>query len=1487
MRAKWMRRLGVAALTGAVGWSSIGCAQERDPINQVQADALDKHFFVGASLNDTSDDPEFYMRDTVVDVPYGDQNGLFTAYDSQPLTRIKWEIQENNLIARETYEHITDSDHHGSKTSNNGQIVGMWTITSHFDIRRSYNPQTGEEMNIITENSTDRPWYEREYMRVDWSKNLITDAYSLDTLSAAGMFGTVKFDPEAYYVQDPTDPNAPTFDADNGYFDVTTKALATPQMLNFPQWGISLPACLIADGKFTFPPDDSTTTNCNPTELTLRLSFRKVVDDDYEPEDWDGNMMQAFGWFTVDRLGYNRNYGILDEDWHRFAAKYNIWQKSHIEGSQCATDYWRDANGNIVNYKVDSNGNFLTDSDTGLPIPDPNGKPHPGTVIGSNIHADNDGDGTEDECQFVNAAGNVTHPGSRCDQFSHKCDLPLHERQIKTIPWYFGADGAPDLFASTARALNEWNVAVLRAAMIGQNVEANRVGGTSPVTMDVSTEDMLVADQAPGGPATVKPVFTLCHNPSIETDNEACFKHNSAGELLHGADGKPIMVLARLGDIRYNFVDMVPNPQTDSPWGIMVDANDPLTGEKVTTSVNEWASVLDYAAQGTEDLLRWINGEITDDQIVSGQYLKDWVNASKLGTAQYQPKTLSKAQIADAMSAITNPTLKANGADTHALAKMTPSQRADIFEAGIKQAASLGPSLDATFEGNRQLLLGSKFETQLMTPMQVQRAGFDPTATSLADNPTVVERASPLRSLNPMVRRWLQKTKDKYANYSARCEIEQPEPDALVGLARQAQRLYPLPQDAPQGSPGYAALNDPNYAPLKAARDKALHQWIREQFNVSVIAHEMGHSMGLRHNFTGSWDAMNYKTQYWQLRTRNGAEKPCSDATTPHVDGNDCSGPRWIDPVTDAETNGMIWKWGSTTVMDYPGDQTQDMNDIGNYDKAAMRFGYADVVDVDKNEKLATGVLYQGRLDGFGGISGPFDFVGQGSIHYTQFPQYIDELGTCTAQTDPNDLLSSKCTGTPLDFIARRDMRDIPNANPNQYKYWAVDSQGRTRHPYMFGSDEYADTGNVPVFRFDAGADPYEQEQFLISTYENRYIFNNFRRDHVQFNTDAVMSRTEGRYFDKFTSSYKALALYLELEPQQFHAELLNGPGLLMAHNIAASLSMAEFAKIITRPEPGQYVLENGVAQVAASSDVTPPDPVFQIAIGSGEGRYINNDYDYSKGYWWGDYQTQVGSYYEKVDTVYYLTEAYNQFVQNNKDDYIDGRYLNINYSTLYPDQMRRFFSGLMQNDLTTFGPYVSMPTQGNQSTLPTAQVQYLPWETGTTQVNYPANTTVLNPLVGWEEQFPGAIYGMYFGGTTLTQDWTDQMRIYSMGGGSDSITIPTEQQVVYDDPTSGIEYVARDYGTENIAGHNVRRTSGARMLQYASDLAKATFTTVSTGPRQGEAKYNFDSNGNAVCISPGDACEAARQTLRKFSSNIDTVRELSSWFGYGPINNR
>ncbi len=1504
MQPKWTRRLGLAGLVGAIVYTSVGCAQERPAINQVQPNALSKHFFVGADLSDPSDDPQFYMRNTVIDVPYGaDQEGLFTASYAQPLSRVRWEIDENVLIARLTYDRIqntsnssvtdlqnnaTPPDGSGTVATTNGQVVAMFNIESQFDIRRSYNPQTGEEYNVIVENTTDRPWYQREYMRVDWSKNLITDGYDFDTLSQIGIFGGVKFDPESYEVTNPNDPNAPAFDMDTGYFDITTKAFATPNTVSTP-FGV-FPACFLpGDYGGGYP-----VTNCSPTEVTLRLSFKRVVDDDFEPTDWNGNMMEAFGWFTEDRYGYDRNYGtVLDQDWHRYAAKYNLWTQSHIAGSQCAVDYYRDANGNIQNYQTDGAGNFLTDGTTGLPIlanpGDPNGQPYPSTPAGQDPHRLASDNKTEQECAFADSTGAIVHAGAYCDVTSNKCSLPLRERHLRTIPWYYGPGAASDLFASTGRALDQWNIAVKRASVIGQMADAKRVtldptylitgpdGSVLPTDPNngFPTEAAFTADKAPGGTHIIPDVFTLCHNPVIDADDPSC---------------GPAGTVARVGDIRYNMVNIISTPQTGSPWGIMVDANDPTTGEKVQTSVNEWGAVLDYASQSTEDLLRWINGEITDAQIIDGQYMNAWVNQSKLGTGTYNAKTLTGDQIKGRLGALNNSLASANGLTAQDAALPVTMQH---WKAQQNLATNMGPSLNSTYGGFSNAMQGTMFEDNLVTSHMINMAGYgdpqQPNATTLT--PALVAAASPLQGLNPQLTKWLANSKAANMAQLGYCQVEQPEPDALVGLARMAQKLYPLP-----------VSNDPNYAALLLQRNNALHQWIREQFHVSVIAHEMGHSMGLRHNFTGSIDSLNYKIQYWQIRTRNGAEKACPNVFVPNTDGTICTGPRWMDPVTDQETNNLLWKWGSTTVMDYPGDQTQDMNDIGAYDKAAMRFCYGQTVDVDTDSTVtnAKGADYIASYDGFGGISGQT----MGGLHYSKYNDTFHILNNCGAATDPNDPTTASCDWFKMDYVPMRDMKGQPSQNPAvtgypqfgpQYlsvrpdlvKYWEIDPNGHVRHPYMFGSDEFADIGNMPVFRFDAGADAYEQIQYVTSVYENRYIFDNFRRNRTNFSSLGTLNRITSRYLDKIQSMVKTLGLMVELSTNPQADE--QDPGNLMPLALGAPDVMLTFMRAITRPEPGPYDLNTvgtnlgtGIVlnQQFGTSDpfapVTNPAFPLNIAVGSGDGRFIENDYDYTQGYWWGDYQTKAGAWGEKNVATYYLNEGYNEFISNSVEDYIDGRYKNLNFASLYPNQIRRFYSQIMAGDPMTLGPYVTgvNPALGTV----TPSVMYLPWDQydATTPLTYPAGATVLDPNVGWELQYPALFNAWYFGATNLTSVTPDQMAIWSPGDQStlDTSTPATELRL-FANPTSGVVYAARVYGNDVINGVTVEQTMGARMLQYADTLAASAYGpgTTATDKTTG-APYLTYNTTNIINAQ-------AYAKLNGYISNLETARLLARSIPY------
>ena len=50
--------------------------------------------------------------------------------------------------------------------------------------------------------------------------------------------------------------------------------------------------------------------------------------------------------------------------------------------------------------------------------------------------------------------------------------------------------------------------------------------------------------------------------------------------------------------------------------------------------------------------------------------------------------------------------------------------------------------------------------------------------------------------------------------------------------------------------------------------------------------------------------------------------------------------------VSQEELANDIGSYATTSVMDYPGDTSQDQRLLGKYDRAAMRFIYGDVLDV-------------------------------------------------------------------------------------------------------------------------------------------------------------------------------------------------------------------------------------------------------------------------------------------------------------------------------------------------------------------------------------------------------------------------------------------------------------------------------------------------------------------------------------------------------------
>jgi len=293
---------------------------------------------------------EWYVMDTVVDVPPTSPLA-FIGLQGQ-MDKVRFEVLEDMLVAYRSYEFVPGTDPlvdteksrigktvYKDGSPYRGSPYGAWRIISHFDRQRQYNAATGEQTNVLVEDQQDRPWYQREYIRVDWSKNLITNLTLADNTA-----GSLEFMTRGYFVQPiDQDPGEDAFTmayapdeklADGtvtqgalNYMDFTVKAIGQPPTYDYPGYG-RIPYCWL-----------NPRVDCEPAELKFRYSFKRVDTQrvlDYEPLVYNDKMMTKFGYFRTERITYDRNRGVTDSGRLLFADRHNLWKK------------WRDGSGNLV-----------------------------------------------------------------------------------------------------------------------------------------------------------------------------------------------------------------------------------------------------------------------------------------------------------------------------------------------------------------------------------------------------------------------------------------------------------------------------------------------------------------------------------------------------------------------------------------------------------------------------------------------------------------------------------------------------------------------------------------------------------------------------------------------------------------------------------------------------------------------------------------------------------------------------------------------------------------------------------------------------------------------------------------------------------------------------------------------------------------------------------------------------------------------------------
>lgn len=1532
MASKWLGRMTLGALVlGTVSSSGavVGCAEEREPINRVQGNVIPKSFLVGQKYSDPSDDPEFHARTMVIDVPYGESGadwGLFTN-SINTVSKIKWSFEGNGgewLVGRVSFERIDGTDGKGLEkpkdakrdpslpvAQNDGIVIYQFRVQSHFDIRRAYNAGTGEEQNVLEENAVDRKWQDRDYVRVDFSENRVTTAYDFDTMSLLGIYGGIDYTSAPLYVENPKDPSAPVIDVENSYMDVTNKVFAAPKMLDV--WGMHFPGCMLPN---IISGGTEPVGNCNPNEVTLRHSFKRVVDNDYEPMDWDGRRFQAYGAFTTQRNGYARDYGAVDAKWKRYISRYNVWERHH---------YYTDPKKmqGAVSCKVDS------------------------------------------ECT------DKVSPASHCDTFNEKCTLPYSERKAKPIVWHY-SDGSPTMYyESTREAAEEWDTAMRIAVMGARAAECQRFGLTGPdcgVVLDGNWAeeedavalvkesnacrrgetaekncDALIDDakarrnysDAVVAVAKHEPMVILCHSPVDKTDPEACGK---------------VGTVARLGDLRFNLVTSVATPQTNSPWGIMSDGNDPLTGEKVSSSINIWTHVNDLFSRGLVDTLRYISGELKTEDITDGKYVNAWVEAARsqagagltpLMSGEERDKRIA-AVAGTSVESMTKAHNKLAAVKNSAMGSNSPEGklRAALVENLKKvrgtRAAFDAPSLNAPiYQARANLAKGTPLEAAAVTPamQQLATAQFGQVAI---DQSTKTSATSIFQGLNPAMRRGFEQKMH-------------------LALAERGTCIMPFEATAPLG---YVALGDilqdkfgkfnPNDTPAaQMERAEKMKDYMRRRAQYAVIAHEMGHSFALRHNFVSSSDAWNFRPQYWALRT-NGKQVTKACPEDGKGDGKTCVGPRWLDPVTPNESKNIIHMWAQSSTMEYPGEPTQDFLGLGIYDMAAARMFYGDIATVYAKPSTLRDTYGMDHQDEFGGLLGYRYGDFSSPTHYSQLDATVGLIEKCSTVNqqdfkpanwnDEKDgtwhpMLDGhvvtdesgkgiKCTQPKVNYVQWNSLEDVGDKSHAKVAK-GNPSAGSVRVPHGFASDEWADLGNIAVFRHDNGADLYETMQFWIAQQEMTHIFTNYRRGRRDFSIWGAFQRTLGRYHEKMRDSAKAIALYVTLardtvslynagsDPEGFVAEVLKQ--VATEHATSSSIAFDHFTHVFSRPQPGGHgklgddktdvVLRSAEGTGFTSVGGGLGGVVLNVANGVQGGygnislggrpienalaRNVGRDYD-------RDYTLNAGSYYEKAFTAMLFTESADNFISSSRDDFVDPRFRAVSLADVFPDGYRRWIANNLTNDDaikgvavrgTGSGTGTSAPdldpndfaTLGTTSWWPSNGLEYCFPQGERINCRDPFATTaapgvsiggIVDPQVGWEQQKFAILFSLLYLPENNRQNWLDQFGIMQLGPENDP---GFENRIEFHD-VQGRVYIARTFGTEVLFGKTVQKGVAARVLEYANELlqksvdvdtVKGKTATWYLPKVAADGKITYKQPLATGGFTPTDSCEKSRDCVK------------------------
>jgi hypothetical protein len=610
------------------------------------------------------------------------------------------------------------------------------------------------------------------------------------------------------------------------------------------------------------------------------------------------------------------------------------------------------------------------------------------------------------------------------------------------------------------------------------------------------------------------------------------------------------------------------------------------------------------------------------------------------------------------------------------------------------------------------------------------------------------------------------------------------------------------------------------------------------------------------------------------------------------------------------ESRPAIDYFAHTSTMEYQGSRFFETVGLGQYDMMAMGALYGRVLQtfdpsvIQPANQAAFERLNRTQLDESLTVMAP-DY---GGAHYTELARRVSifDPNRCRPATDAERKQAEWrivhdriCLPPPKDYGHWSDFVDTadPALSLDQelrapkmrvLSGRKVPASGNVRWPYRFGGDIV--NSYLHVNPFDVGADPYEVTVETIAQNQYNYPFQYFRRERRGWTDMKLPSYTARMFYERLRSYHWGISFtnsfYNEItahDPRFIN--LIDGWRTDDNELRPSLLAEAEMFRAITQtfllPEPGEYGVAGATTGIFDLTEIGEDEQAFSLdAVG---GRFLSPAFDSSPtggGSWqYHDYVNRAGFSVEKSMASRALTDGRAVFFSTGREAYLDGRNLNINFRSDFPEGVDRLLGAVLGEDWQTVSPYIVDP----------AAPQLLPRDfAGAEPAALPADAMSVFPNIGYNQQIPTIIYAFLFGRMNGDLTLSNKLRVWVEGSISGELDVPEAEQVRFTDPLSSITYVARRFGTESVDGRDIERGIASRMLEHANELLTQTYQVEVDSDNAGvvdefgRPTLSRDTAGDPV---PTEAFEDSNLKLRRYIGLLDANVQISTLIGHGPFN--